>query len=88
VEPDPSEQTCHDLKPRDYHEMCTNSTRMVSDLLIFVGSNPTFISRIHSMQGDALAKKITTTKLHLLGSRQSSATVLWHDLQQRLFVSM
>jgi hypothetical protein len=36
VDPDPSEQTCHDFKPRNYYEMCTNSARIVSDLLRFV----------------------------------------------------
>jgi hypothetical protein len=36
VDPDPSEQTCPDFKPRNYHEMHTNFTRMVSDLLRFV----------------------------------------------------
>jgi hypothetical protein len=29
--------------------MCTNSERTVSDLLKFVGSDPTFLCRIHSM---------------------------------------
>jgi hypothetical protein len=29
--------------------MCTNSARMVSDLLSFVGADPTFSCRIHSM---------------------------------------
>jgi hypothetical protein len=29
VDPDASEQTCLNFKPRNYHEMCTNSTRMV-----------------------------------------------------------
>jgi hypothetical protein len=49
VVPDPSEQTCHNLKPRNYHEMRTNSTRVVLNPLRFVGSNPTFLSRIHSL---------------------------------------
>jgi hypothetical protein len=34
VDPDPSEQTCHNFKPRNYHKNYAHSTRMVSDLLI------------------------------------------------------
>jgi hypothetical protein len=37
VDLDPSEQTCNNFIPRNYHEMYTNSIRMVSDLLRFVG---------------------------------------------------
>jgi hypothetical protein len=46
---DPSEQTCHNFKPRNYHKMCMGSTLMVSDILRFLGSNPTFLCRIHSL---------------------------------------
>jgi hypothetical protein len=49
VDPYPSGQTCLSFNTRKYHEMCRNITHMISDLLRFVDSNPTFMSRIHSM---------------------------------------
>jgi hypothetical protein len=35
------------FQTREHHELSTNNTRIVSDLLIFVVSSPTFLSRIH-----------------------------------------
>jgi hypothetical protein len=50
MDSDPPEETCHKVKPRNYHEMSTNTTRNVSDLLLrFVGSIPSFICWIHSL---------------------------------------
>jgi hypothetical protein len=50
VDRDPTKQRYPNFKSRNYHEIYTDSTRIVSDLLIFVGSSrPTFLSRIHSL---------------------------------------
>jgi hypothetical protein len=46
VDPNPSEQTCHNFKPRNYHEISTNITRMiffdswVRTLFLLAGSCP------------------------------------------------
>jgi hypothetical protein len=63
VDRDPIEQTCPNFKHQNYHEMCTNSTRMVSDLLIFVGSNPTCLSQIHSLPPNSTAEFGDTANL-------------------------